>query len=357
MFIRGYIKGGTKEQNLIFSSSAEDIIPAYSYDNSANPNQREFVIPFTADTTKIITLESSANDVSGGIHGIHLSDTSDVLAPEVDSSFSMEFELSNSNNWQKAFSELPVVEVVEMNAGNTATTFMYSYFFEEIECIPETFYAVFTDSEGNVLLGDENNRIIYTANVAANNLPIGFDILKVDIQNIRKKLPDAKFTLRKLDEDAELHYPVPVSNGTFPGSTVEVSETDQENGKITFEGLQPGYYEVSETKAPYGYVLLDDAAIYVKVEKNGDVKLLKKQTQDDTVTWVEAEPNELVGKATLASSISPDGKAIAITVRNEPGAALPHTGGSGTGLIYFLGILLTCLAGVGLVMRKRIKIT
>ena len=122
---------------------------------------------------------------------------------------------------------------------------------------------------------------------------------------------------------------------------------------ISYEGLTPGYYEITETKAPRGYVMLEDSSIYVKVEKTGDVKLLKKQMQDETVTWVEAEPEELVGKATLASSISPAGKAIAITVRNEPGAALPHTGGPGTNLIYLLGLMLAGIAGAGLVMRKR----
>ena len=34
---------------------------------------------------------------------------------------------------------------------------------------------------------------------------------------------------------------------------------------------------------------------------------------------------------------------------------LPATGGPGTSLIYFLGIILTCLAGAGLMMRKRCK--
>ena len=40
-------------------------------------------------------------------------------------------------------------------------------------------------------------------------------------------------------------------------------------------------------------------------------------------------------------------------IANEPGAVLPNTGGSGTNLIYLFGIMLTGLAGAGLVMRKR----
>ena len=38
---------------------------------------------------------------------------------------------------------------------------------------------------------------------------------------------------------------------------------------------------------------------------------------------------------------------------NEPGAALPATGGPGTDMIYLLGFMLTGLAGAGLVMRRR----
>ena len=42
-----------------------------------------------------------------------------------------------------------------------------------------------------------------------------------------------------------------------------------------------------------------------------------------------------------------------LKITNELGAALPHTGGSGTGMIYLFGFILTGLAGAGLVMRKR----
>ena len=42
-----------------------------------------------------------------------------------------------------------------------------------------------------------------------------------------------------------------------------------------------------------------------------------------------------------------------VAIRNDAGVALPSTGGPGTDLIYLLGIILTSLAGLGLVMRKR----
>ncbi|MBQ9065601.1 MAG: LPXTG cell wall anchor domain-containing protein [Blautia sp.] len=42
-------------------------------------------------------------------------------------------------------------------------------------------------------------------------------------------------------------------------------------------------------------------------------------------------------------------------VGNEPGAALPNTGGPGTSLIYLLGTMLTGIAGAGTVMKRRRK--
>ena len=45
---------------------------------------------------------------------------------------------------------------------------------------------------------------------------------------------------------------------------------------------------------------------------------------------------------------------LIISVKNEPGAALPKTGGPGTSLFYLLGIMLTFFAGAALVRKKRL---
>ena len=41
-----------------------------------------------------------------------------------------------------------------------------------------------------------------------------------------------------------------------------------------------------------------------------------------------------------------------LQIGNTPGSALPHTGGPGTKLFIFLGIMLTVFAGAGLIIRK-----
>ena len=41
---------------------------------------------------------------------------------------------------------------------------------------------------------------------------------------------------------------------------------------------------------------------------------------------------------------------------NEPGAALPNSGGPGSNLLYLLGSLMLALGSAGLVMRKRRRV-
>jgi LPXTG-motif cell wall-anchored protein len=103
-----------------------------------------------------------------------------------------------------------------------------------------------------------------------------------------------------------------------------------------------------ETHAPDGYVILTRGVDFSIDASSGTVTLIKESTETvegETVTvYVPAETSDY-----------PDASANgnAITVKNTPGAALPNTGGPGTNLIYLLGFMLTGLAGVGLVMRKR----
>lgn len=44
---------------------------------------------------------------------------------------------------------------------------------------------------------------------------------------------------------------------------------------------------------------------------------------------------------------------LSISNKNEPGAALPNTGGPCTGLIYLLGFMLMAFAGAGLIMKRK----
>ena len=51
-----------------------------------------------------------------------------------------------------------------------------------------------------------------------------------------------------------------------------------------------------------------------------------------------------------------NGTAAKVTVENEPGAALPSTGGPGTTWIYLLGTVLLLGCGITLIARRRIRL-
>ena len=87
-----------------------------------------------------------------------------------------------------------------------------------------------------------------------------------------------------------------------------------------------------ETLTPLGYISIE-GPYYVVVD-------------DDGSTTMDAE---MTGAHTMITPAGTSG----FKVENESGAALPNTGGSGTTLIYLLGLILACFAGAGLVMKRK----
>lgn len=93
------------------------------------------------------------------------------------------------------------------------------------------------------------------------------------------------------------------------------------DGKVTFQGLAVGKYNLIETEAPAGYN---------KVDNTIPVEVTEKVT-GDTYT-VNCAPK---------------------TVENARGATLPSTGGIGTTMFYVIGGLMVAAAVVVLVSKKR----
>ena len=115
---------------------------------------------------------------------------------------------------------------------------------------------------------------------------------------------------------------------TFPASF------ESTGGIQTISGLPDGTYRLYEVFIPPGYV-----STFRYIQFTIEDRELKNVTTDTGDT----------GK------LDTTGDNIDLRIANEPGVELPSAGGPGTRLLCLFGILLTGLAGAGLLMRKETK--
>ena len=119
---------------------------------------------------------------------------------------------------------------------------------------------------------------------------------------------------------------VTISDNTFkvPTGGVKIKNIPADNTE----------YTLVEVSTADGYVITQPEIASFKV-LDGDIEIVDK-----------AQLTDLIG-------VSFDEDTNILTVPNLAGASLPSTGGPGITMIYFFGMILTGLAGAGLVMRKR----
>lgn len=157
----------------------------------------------------------------------------------------------------------------------------------------------------------------------------GIMVQKVD-KSDGALLPGAEFTLKKSGEPSAIQFVG--SNGVYHvaaegeigSTTLEVGDSGDEMGKLVISGLDVDTYELTETKAPDGYIKLSAPV---------------------TITITDDNSNGLVDDGS-ASADGSDGY-VELTVENGKGFTLPSTGGMGTMLFTAIG---TILMGGGLVL-------
>lgn len=187
-----------------------------------------------------------------------------------------------------------------------------------------------------------------------NEIPI--DIIKTEKgSNPVKKLSGAAFTLKQIDEEATTISYLPGSSRTTPKTNAE--------GKTGFTGLTHGYYELTETTIPSGYVQTENPAIYFKIEDGVVVYLTKGDGPPSG--WQEADNSETVTFEAAKEAIEDNTETetdetqtasnARFTITNEPGVELPSAGGPGTKLIHILGGILIGCSLLLLTGRKRIR--
>jgi len=166
---------------------------------------------------------------------------------------------------------------------------------------------------------------------------IDVTLKKVDEKNVNKTpleasdfLDGAKFLLEKYTQLSpdnkdtawnEAHNELNVGSG----------------GVFTFTNLPVGIYKIVEKEYPDGYVHVTTDPVF-EVVVDDDTGDLKVQIVNNSNGLVRLDDNN----------------ELTIIVGNEPGAALPYTGGPGTRLFTILGSILILGAGVLLWRRRRL---
>lgn len=232
--------------------------------------------------------------------------------------------------------------------GNLSVTFNLNFTYNAIKDYAKirVVYTA-TANENLKTIGQDNNGDgnVNTAYLDYNNNPYGAGptwetqtdtstvySYGIMVQKVDKSdgalLSGAEFTLKKSDGSGEISfvgengvYHVAASGGS---AILEVGDRGNQTGKLVISGLDVDTYELTETKAPDGYIKLSAPV---------------------TITITDADPNGKVDDGS-ASADGSDGY-VELKVENGKGFTLPSTGGMGTMLFTAIG---TVLMGGGLVL-------
>ena len=152
----------------------------------------------------------------------------------------------------------------------------------------------------------------------------------------------ASVSLRKTDNSGQ-----PLTGAKFQlckyGSSWETvsgyEEIDMTSSEVTLSDLPAGRYRLTELNAPEGYVILNNTVYFnISFDPSGAV----------TVTLTDEG-----GSCSNTNASASVEEGTVITVKNTPGAALPSTGGHGTFLYTFGGLLLLLTAAFVYCFRMR----
>ena len=196
----------------------------------------------------------------------------------------------------------------------------------------------------------EDKVIVFTYKVIVNK--VRQDGVDAEDKPVYAPLPGAVFTLQKWVKDGEND-----AEGKPVGHWVDLKTVETKpDTTFTFEGLDDGWYRLTEEKAPDGYNSIDPIHFDVTAEhdvKADDPQLIKLEGSQTTKDGPNTTSGDLgtfeIVHNKLAGSLTTD-------ILNLAGVELPETGGMGTTLIYTAGAVMVVLAVVLLITKKRMAV-
>ena len=190
-------------------------------------------------------------------------------------------------------------------------------------------------TSGTIVPNSDNN-VIFT------NQKISTDVDILKKNETGEGLSGAIFQLRTVNESG-VEETASVDIGGISDFTKEIdgkqikfeSAFETADTRYHLTNLLDGKYRLYEVHVPDGYI--------------NTIPYIEFTVASGTVTCSMADDIENV-------DFDGTGTISLISITNTPGPTLPHTGGPGTKLIYFFGIMLTVIAGAVLVIRKRMEL-
>ena len=174
--------------------------------------------------------------------------------------------------------------------------------------------------------------------------PVPLKLKKVDDSGA--DLTGAIFTLEKYENTNQVWEALKSGDS----ETYEIDMTS--SALFELEDLQEGLYQLVETTVPPGYVILEKH-VYFAITTKYDEKTKKSKR---VVTLTDENGQALTATGDHVKLEGPDADGVyTIIVRNNPGVALPATGGMGTTILYVGGSILVMLAAILLITKRRMR--
>lgn len=225
-------------------------------------------------------------------------------------------ERNNEGKWEYTWNYLPKLKAVGGNAEYTAEEIgVYASAADVTDDPAANPKNLLTDFKVTTSQSEDKSRTTIT------NELFEVHVLKVDKTDLTKKLGGAKFVLKKENAGAYAEY---VGEKTTPAD-------GDKKGVLDYTDLPVGKYELLETHAPDGYSTLSRS---IKFEIKNDGAVVPDESNDSNVVIF-------------------DGDTISFTVKNEPGAVLPMTGGSGATPYTVGGAMLMAFSTMMFLFKRR----
>ena len=205
---------------------------------------------------------------------------------------------------------------------------------------PNTVYGnpntVYLDFSNNPNIGGEGDRgktpedkvIVFTYKLTVNKVEM--------VGEEKKPLTGAEFTLFKK-----------VNGKDEPVEVKKVLSTNAEGTKFEFKGLDDGTYVLRETKAPFGYDIIEKDQIFTISAEHDE------NSYDPKLTALTGDPAS--GSIIKNFGVTLEEGELSTDVINNKGSVLPSTGGAGRVAIYVIGAILVLGGGIVLVTKKRVR--